>query len=327
MAKTGRKNIVVTGAAGFIGSHLCEELIKTGFRVTGIDNFNRFYSPAIKKRNIKDLNKSKDFRLVSGDILHKSVLSQAFRSKPRAVIHLAAMAGVRPSMENPELYQKVNVAGTMSMLEACRRYKVDHFIFGSSSSVYGNNSKVPFKEEDPAINPVSVYAATKRAGELLCHTYHSAYGTKITMLRFFTVFGPRQRPDLAIHKFARLMFEKKSIPFFGDGSMERDYTYIKDITDGVIRALKKPEGLRTFNLGSDHPVRLDNLVKAIEKATGRKAKIKKMAPPTGDVRRTWADLSKSKKGLGYRPSTTLEDGLSNFVEWLLQQPYMKKHRR
>jgi UDP-glucuronate 4-epimerase len=316
MTTKTKKTIIITGAAGFIGSHLSEDLIDLGWKVVGIDNFNNFYSPAIKRRNIKELQTKRAFKLIKGDIRNKKVLDQAFASKPDAVMHLAAMAGVRPSMEQPELYQKVNIEGTLGLLEACRKNKTDHFVFGSSSSVYGNSSRVPFKEDDPATDPISVYAATKRAGELLCNTYNSAYGMKITMLRFFTVFGPRQRPDLAIHKFARLMLANKPIPFFGDGSMERDYTYVKDITAGVIRSLSKPKGLRTFNLGSDRPVRLDKLVEAIENAVGCKARLKKMKPPTGDVRRTWSDLTHSNHYLGYKPTTSLEEGLSKFVDWL-----------
>jgi len=313
------KRVVVTGAAGFIGSHLCERLVAAGWRVTGIDNFNDFYSPASKRRNLAGLAGKRSFRLVRGDIRRAAVLERAFSSRPRVVIHLAAMAGVRPSMERPLLYQQVNVGGTLALLEAARRAPVRHFVFGSSSSVYGNSRRVPFSEDDPALEPVSVYAATKRAGELLCHTYHRAYGMPITMLRFFTVYGPRQRPDLAIHKFSRLMLAGKSIPFFGDGSMERDYTYVDDIVAGVLKALERPAGLRLFNLGSDRPVRLDELVRVLERTLGVRARLRRLRPPIGDVRRTWADLRRSRRQLGYRPATSLEEGLARFAEWLLRQ--------
>jgi len=320
MTRMKKKHAVVTGAAGFIGSHLCERLVGEGWTVTGLDNFNRFYPAAVKRRNLEGLGGNRRFRLIKGDVRNRKVLNQTLKIRPEVVIHLAAMAGVRPSMEKPALYQSVNVEGTLQLLDAARVHRVGHFVFGSSSSVYGDDSEVPFREDDPAIHPISVYAATKRAGELLCHTHHSAYGMDITCLRFFTVYGPRQRPDLAIHKFARLILAGKPIPFFGDGSMERDYTYVDDITAGVMRSLKAPGGLRTFNLGSDSPIRLDRLVAAIEKVLGRKAKLKRLPAPVGDVRRTWAHLGRSRKVLGYRPRTRLEDGLEKFVDWLKQQP-------
>jgi len=219
-------------------------------------------------------------------------------------------------MERPALYQSINVEGTVQVLEAARRRGIRHVVFGSSSSVYGDASRVPFREDDPAVQPISVYAATKRAGELLCHTYASAYGLPITMLRFFTVYGPRQRPDLAIHKFARLMLRGEPIPFFGDGSMQRDFTYVDDIVAGVLAALRRPAGLRLFNLGSDRPVRLDELIRALEQALGLSARLARRPVPVGDVSRTWADLTRARQELGYAPRTRLEDGLARFVRWL-----------
>jgi UDP-glucuronate 4-epimerase len=324
MGKNKKAAIVVTGAAGFIGSHLCERLTRDGHQVVGIDNFDRFYSAAIKRRNLLWLREQPSFRMVRGDICKPATLDEALAEGARAVIHLAALAGVRPSMERPLDYQRVNVGGTMAVLDACRRHAVEHLVFGSSSSVYGNQSRVPFREDDPATNPISVYAATKRGGELLCHCYADAYGMNITMLRFFTVYGPRQRPDLAIHKFARLILAGKPIPFFGDGSMERDFTYVEDTVAGVVSALEAPAGLRVFNLGSDRPVRLDHLVESIEQAVGATA-IREFKPaPVGDVSRTWADLTRSRQGLGYHPQVELDEGLERFVAWLRQQPGMRR---
>ncbi len=317
--QTASSKILVTGAAGFIGSTLCESLVHTGLQVTGLDNFHDFYDPTTKERNLKSLINKTNFKLIRGDICNPTDLIEAFRDRPDTVIHLAAMAGVRPSMQQPVAYQHNNVGGTLSILETCRQYSVQHVIFGSSSSVYGNSRRIPFCEDDPAICPLSVYAATKRSGELLCHTYHHAYGMNITMLRFFTVYGPRQRPDLAIHKFARLIIAGKSIPFFGDGSMQRDYTFIHDIVDGVRRAMHNPSGLRLFNLGSDNPIRLDELVDTIGRVLGKKVLLEKLPPPIGDVQRTWADLTKSRQELGYCPSTGLETGLEIFTSWLRQE--------
>jgi len=314
-----RAHVVVTGAAGFIGSHLCERLLVEGYRVTGLDNFNRFYSPAVKRRNLAGLLAAPRFGMLRGDIRAARDLDAALGGGATAIVHLAAMAGVRPSMERPALYQSVNVEGTVQVLEAARRNGVQHLVFGSSSSVYGDASRVPFREDDPAIRPISVYAATKRAGELLCHAYHAAYGLPITMLRFFTVYGPRQRPDLAIHKFARLILRGEPVPFFGDGSMQRDYTYVDDIVGGVLAALREPRGLRLFNLGSDRPVRLDELLGALERALGRSARLARRPVPVGDVKRTWAHLGRARRELGYAPRTRLEDGLARFARWLQEE--------
>jgi UDP-glucuronate 4-epimerase len=311
------KRICITGAAGCIGSHLTDRLLSRGFKVSGIDNFCDFYDPATKRKNLAAALANQRFALVEGDIRDPGIVSHSVAGCD-AVVHLAAMAGVRPSLKDPALYQDVNVGGTLQVLDACRLEGVKNVIFASSSSVYGNNRKVPFSESDPVDHPISVYAATKKAGELLCHTYHAVWGLDITCLRLFTVYGPRQRPDLAIHKFSRLILEGKPIPIFGDGSMERDHTHIDDILQGLQAAIDRNPGcgFRIINLGSDRPVRLDALVQAIETALGKEARIERQPVPQGDVRRTWADLTLARKLLGYQPRTTLEDGLAQFVDWL-----------
>ena len=311
--------ICITGAAGFIGSHLTERLLSRGLEVVGIDNFCDFYDPEVKRKNISTALGSKRFALIEGDIRDAETISDVIPGCD-TLVHLAAMAGVRPSLENPALYQDVNVGGPLRALQACREVGIKNVIFASSSSVYGNNRKVPFSESDPVDHPISVYAATKKAGELLCHTYHAVFGLDITCLRLFTVYGPRQRPDLAIHKFSRLILEGKPIPIFGDGSMERDHTCIDDILKGLEAAIDKNAGcgFRIINLGSDRPVRLDALVAAIEKSLGKKVVLDKQPVPLGDVRRTWADLTRARDLLGYQPRTSLEAGLRNFVEWLRQ---------
>jgi UDP-glucuronate 4-epimerase len=316
---TGNKNkkVLITGAAGCIGSHLTDRLLSRGCKVSGIDNFCDFYDPATKRKNLEAALSNDRFVLVEGDIRDPGIVRHTVAGCD-AVVHLAAMAGVRPSLKNPALYQDVNVGGTLQVLEACRLEGVNNVIFASSSSVYGNNRKVPFSESDPVDHPISVYAATKKSGELLAHTYHAVFGLDITCLRLFTVYGPRQRPDLAIHKFSRLILEGKPIPIFGDGSMERDHTYIDDILAGIEAAISRNpgRGFSVINLGSDHPVRLDALVAAIEKTLGKKAVLEKKPVPQGDVRRTWADLTRARELLGYEPKTGLEAGLENFVEWL-----------
>ena len=270
--------ILVTGGAGFIGSHLCEELLARGRRVVVLDNFNDFYDPAIKQDNVAALRKAAapgTLRILKGDLRSPADLARAFAAlgsaRSATVIHLAAMAGVRPSIENPLLYQEVNVTGTLRLLEACRTFGVGRLIFASSSSVYGNNDKIPFAESDPVDHPISPYAATKKAGELLCHNYHHLYGLAVVCLRFFTVYGPRQRPDLAIHKFARLLAEERPLPFFGDGSTRRDYTYISDTLQGITGALDLIEGTgapcwEIFNLGESETVDLASLVRLLGKA-------------------------------------------------------------
>jgi len=307
---------LVTGAAGFIGSHLCERLLADKWQIAGVDNFDDFYEPQVKRRNLEN----ERFELIEADIRDWEAMDRAFARPFDAIIHLAAKAGVRPSIEQPLLYADVNITGTMVLLEAATRYKAAKFIFGSSSSVYGNNKKVPFSEDDNVDFPISPYAATKKAGELICHTYHTLYGISITCLRFFTVYGPRQRPDLAIHKFARLIEAGESVPVYGDGTMMRDFTYIDDIINGTVAAVEKCEGFHIYNLGESRPISVNNLISEIEKALGKKAAKQYLPAQPGDVERTYADVSKAAKDLGYRPGTDLSEGLARFVEWLRAQP-------
>ena len=308
--------IAVTGGAGFIGSHLCTALRRRGDEVVAIDCFDEFYAPAIKRHNVRQLVEDAGFTLVEADIRDEEAMQRVFAGGLDAVVHLAARAGVRPSIEQPLLYQDVNVRGTNVLLEAARQHNVPRFVFASSSSVYGNNRKVPFSETDNVDDPISPYAATKKAGELLCHTYHHLYGTAISCLRFFTVYGPRQRPDLAIHKFARLIEAGEAIPVFGDGSMMRDFTYIDDIVDGVLRALDRCTAYHIYNLGNSNPVKLADLIQAIEKALGKSAVINRLPLQPGDVDRTYADLTRSAAELEFAPRTDLATGLANFVSWL-----------
>lgn len=308
--------IVVTGGAGFIGSHLCEALVRSVQDVTALDSFDEFYDPARKRENIKTLLSNSRFKLVEGDIRSPEDVRKAVGPDTDVIVHLAARAGVRPSIEQPLLYQDVNIRGTLVLLEAVHRTKGCKFIFGSSSSVYGNNAKVPFAESDNVDAPISPYAATKRAGELLCRTYHHLYGVPMTCLRFFTVYGPRQRPDLAIHKFARLIEAGKPIPVFGDGSMQRDYTYVDDIVHGVERAIERCAGFKTYNLGNSSPISLQELIAALEMALGRKAIIERMPLQPGDVSRTYADITLAAKDLDFAPQTDFRTGLARFVEWL-----------
>src|SRR5262245_24330889 len=256
--------VLVTGGAGFIGSHLTERLLADGRDVVILDNFDPFYEASLKKRNIESVLRNAGCRLITGDIRDGSAVGSAFDAAPiDAVIHLAARAGVRPSIEDPALYTSVNLDGTVELLEACRERGVSRFVFGSSSSVYGNNAKVPFAEDDPVDHPISPYAATKRAGELLAHTYHHLFGMSIACLRFFTVFGPRQRPDLAIRKFATLMAAGREIPVFGDGTTGRDYTYVDDIVEGIVRSLERARGFHIWNLGGSRPVVLNELIASL----------------------------------------------------------------
>jgi UDP-glucuronate 4-epimerase len=309
------KKILVTGAAGFIGSHLCERLISQGNIVTGLDNFDPFYSRKIKESNIAELQKSDKFKLIESDIRKPDLANGICKDGIDIIVHLAAKAGVRPSIEDPLGYADTNINGTMVMLEAAKKFNIKKFIFASSSSVYGNNKKVPFSETDNVDNPISPYAATKKAGELICYTYHKLYKIDISCLRFFTVYGPRQRPDLAIHKFAKLISAGKSIPVFGDGSMMRDFTYIDDILDGITSAIEKCSGYEIYNLGESRPVRLDNLIGEIEKALGKKAIIQRLPLQPGDVEKTFADVSKAKAMLGYNPNTEISMGLKKFSDW------------
>jgi len=309
---------LVTGAAGFIGSHLCERLLDEGLSVVGIDNFDDFYDPQIKRDNISNCLKNKDFQLIEADIRDRAAMDKA-AGGVEIIVHLAAKAGVRASIAEPLLYSDVNINGTMFLLEAANKHKVGKFIFASSSSVYGNNEKVPFSEDDNVDFPISPYAATKKACELICHTYHHLYGIDITCLRFFTVYGPRQRPDLAIHKFSKLIEQDKPIPVYGDGSMMRDFTYIDDIIEGTVAAMNNCEGFNIYNLGESRPITVNDLIAAIEKALGKKAIRKYIPLQPGDVNRTYADITKAARELGYNPSTPIPDGLAKFAAWLRQE--------
>jgi UDP-glucuronate 4-epimerase len=321
-------NVLVTGGAGFIGSHVAETLLRQGNNVAVVDNFDGFYPPAMKRRNLEEVGLCGNVTLFEADIRHHGALDHVFTGfRADLIIHLAARAGVRPSIEQPELYEQVNVAGTLNLLEAARRHQVKAFVFGSSSSVYGESSPAPFREDNYFLRPISPYAATKLAGESLCYTYYHLYRLNIACLRFFTVFGPRQRPDLAIHKFTSLIENCGDVPIFGDGSTGRDYTYVDDIVAGVLSAagwcMKRPTEAgryEIFNLGNSSPVRLTELVAAIEKATGKKARCKTLRAQPGDVPLTWADISKASSILNYRPSIQLEEGLSRFVEWFRKLP-------
>ena len=308
--------ILVTGAAGFIGSHVCEFFIAQGDEVVGIDNFDNFYSKEIKQSNLSKLLKKEKFHFYEVDIRDKARLNSIFSfRKIDTAIHLAAKAGVRPSIESIEEYYDVNVNGTVVLLECMRNNSVKKLVFASSSSVYGNNKKVPFSETDNVDNPISPYASTKKSAELLCHVYSHLYQFDITCLRFFTVFGPRQRPDLAIHKFTKLIDEKKPIPFYGDGSTARDYTYIADIVQGINCALKNIDGYKIYNLGESNVINLKDLVSLIEKVIGKKAIINQLPAQQGDVDITFANISKAKKEIGYNPKTDIESGIIKFVEW------------
>ena len=313
--------ILVTGGAGFIGSHLCERLLGEGKEVVCLDSFDNFYPRAVKLRNIEPLKGEERFHLYEGDIRDPAVLEDLFGHHVlEAVVHLAARAGVRPSLEMPRLYADVNVTGTATLLEHCRAFGVRHFVFGSSSSVYGNSDAVPFSEDAPAEQPVSPYAATKRAGELLAHAYHHVYGMDITCLRFFTVYGPRQRPEMAIHRFTRLIDQGEETPMFGDGSSSRDYTYVDDIVAGVLAAVGKPAGFQVFNLGRSETVTLRDLIGIIEKLLGKKARLAERAEERGDVRQTCADVTRARRILGYEPRVGIQEGIGRFVEWYRGQP-------
>ncbi|HLH53176.1 MAG TPA: SDR family NAD(P)-dependent oxidoreductase [Verrucomicrobiae bacterium] len=310
-------NFLVTGGAGFIGSHVCERLLNLGHSVYAFDELNAFYSVDLKRNNIRALQAlAKPFEFIQGDLADTTALDELFASaKVDQVIHLAARAGVRPSLEQPALYQKVNVEGTVNLLEAARRRGVKKFIIASSSSVYGVNSKVPFSEADPITSPISPYAASKLACEALGHVYHHVYGYDVVMLRFFTVYGPRQRPDLAIYKFARLILRGEPIPVFGDGSTARDYTYIDDTLDGILACTRREFGYQVYNLGESQTVKLNRLIELLETALGLKAVIKSLPLQPGDVPLTCADISKARAQLGYCPRIPIETGIPLFAEW------------
>lgn len=308
--------ILVTGGAGFIGSSVTDRLLARGDQVVCLDNFDEFYRPDIKRANIKDALANKDFKLVEGDIRDMSLLKKLFSDeKFDKVFHPAARAGVRPSIVDPMLYEDVNIKGTMNLLEMAREHKLKGFIFASSSSVYGSNKKVPFSETDNVDNPVSPYAATKKACELICYTYHHLYKLNITCLRFFTVYGPRQRPEMAIHKFTRLIDQGKPVPMFGDGSSKRDYTYIDDIVDGVLKSIDHNPPYEIYNIGESQTTELRELIALIEKNIGKKAVIESHPDQPGDVPITYADITKAVKELGYDPRTKVEQGVAKFVDW------------
>jgi UDP-glucuronate 4-epimerase len=312
------RSILVTGGAGFIGSHLVDHLLSEGdWQVSAIDDFNDFYDPAIKLANVGRHEKSPNYRLFETDIRDKKALTGIFDEHTFAcIVHLAARAGVRPSLKQPLLYAETNINGTINLLDLARQHGIKQVVFGSSSSVYGINAKVPFSEDDPIRQPISPYAATKAAGELLCHTYSYLYGLRSVCLRFFTVYGPRQRPDLAIHKFARLMSEGKPIPVFGDGTTRRDYTFINDIIAGVRAAIDyEKSDYEVINLGESRTVELRELIALLEKELGTTAKIDRQPLQPGDVPQTFADITKAQKLLGYNPQTRIEEGLHRFVEW------------
>ena len=312
------RNILVTGGAGFIGSHLVERLLaEGGWRVHVVDDFNDFYSPAMKRDNVRPFMGRDDFRLVEADIRDRAALERVFgEDRFDCIVHLAARAGVRPSLSEPVLYTETNITGTVHLLELARAGEVPQFVFGSSSSVYGEQAKVPFSEEDPIRRPISPYAATKAAGELLCHTYTHLYGLRSICLRFFTVYGARQRPDLAIHKFARLISEGRPIPVFGDGLTRRDYTFVDDIIGGVRAAMDySASDYEVINLGESRTVELRELIALLEKELGQQAVIDRQPLQPGDVPQTFADITKARRLLGYSPQTDIEEGIRRFVEW------------
>jgi len=310
-------NFLVTGGAGFIGSHVCERLLAEGHSVWAFDDLNDFYDPQIKRGNLRDIQSlAKPFEFIHGDLTDRAALEDLFSSvKFDQVVHLAARAGVRPSLAEPALYQRVNVEGTVNILEAARRNGVKKITIASSSSVYGVNAKVPFSESDPIFSAISPYAASKLACEALGHVYHHVYGFDVAMLRFFTVYGPRQRPDLAIYKFARLISAGKPIPVFGDGSTARDYTFITDILEGVMACTRKEFGFEVFNLGESQTVTLSQLIELLEKALGQKAVIDRLPSQPGDVPITFADISKARAGLDYHPRVKIAEGIPLFVDW------------
>lgn len=311
---------LVTGGAGFIGSHLVERLLDEGHRVICLDNFDDFYDPALKRGNLRRALQESRFRLIEGDLRDAGLLEKIFQEEEiENIVHLAARPGVRPSIQNPLLYADVNIRGTMNLLEACQKHGVRRFIFASSSSVYGNNPKVPFAEEDPVDNPISPYAATKKAGELICHTYHHLYGLDIACLRYFTVYGPRQRPEMAIHQFIRLIDQGKKVFFFGDGNSRRDYTYIDDAIEGTMGALARDHGYEIYNIGESRTTSLSELIQLIEEQMGKRTRIEYLPAQPGDVERTYADIRKAQRLLGYRPRTDIRDGLTRFIRWYLEE--------
>ncbi len=326
------KAVLVTGGAGFIGSHLIEKLIEKKYFVLCLDNFNNYYDPKLKEENISGVIGNPNFKLIRGDILDVDLLHKIFSGNleisshknrepdtqylsPSIIVHLAAMAGVRPSIVNPSIYVDVDVKGTVNLLETAKEYNVEQFVFASSSSVYGINNKTPFSEDDPVELQISPYATAKRAAELFCRTYNNLYGIPMTILRFFTVYGERQRPDMAIRTFIKLILEDEPIPMFGDGTSLRDYTYISDCIDCILSSLEIPFNFDIINIGSGRTITLKNMIDILEKVSGKKLKIKELDSQMGDVPTTFADISKAKRLLSYSPSVTIEEGIRRFFEW------------
>lgn len=308
--------ILVTGGAGFIGSHVVERFLERGHAVSVLDDLDDYYDPAIKRANLAAAQTHPRFQMVLGDIRDAAAVDATMSAaKPDLLVHLAARAGVRPSIQLPVLYQEVNVGGTQILLEAARKHAVKKILFASSSSVYGDDSRVPFREDDPVSHPVSPYAATKRSGELLGYTYWHLYGIAFWCLRFFTVYGPRQRPEMAIHRFTRLIDEGQEVPQFGAGDSVRDYTWIDDIVDGVERAADRIEGYEILNLGGSKTTSLTNLIARIADALGKPARVKMLPFQDGDVRATYADISRAAQRIGYAPSCAIETGIPRFVAW------------
>jgi len=313
--------ILITGCAGFIGSHTTQALLNRGYNVIGIDNLNDYYNPAWKQENLDNLKYENNFTFNRVDITDQEELEKIFKEQQeknqpiQKIVHLAARAGVRPSIEQPFLYQKVNTKGTLNLLELAREFNVEQFVFASTSAIYGEQQKIPFAEDDPVNKPVSPYAATKKAAELLCYTYSHLYQIKTTCLRFFTVYGPAGRPDMAPYLFTKALLNNQPINKFGDGSTQRDYTYIDDIVSGVCAAVENPFEYEIINLGNNQPVSLNEFIKILEELTKKKAVINLLPLQPGDVPRTYADISKAQKLLGYQPATSFKDGLKKFVDW------------
>lgn len=315
------KKILVTGAAGFIGSHLVERLVERGDRVMGIDSFDPYYDPAVKRGNIAGLIGNPAFHLEEIDICDRRALLAAVRAfEPGVVVHLAARAGVRPSLENPAAYYQTNVIGSQHVIDACIECAPSHLVFASSSSVYGGLVETPFAESLDVSKPVSPYAATKRMNELMAHVYRCTHGLNVTLLRFFTVYGPRQRPDMAIHKFVRLAEEGKPLPFYGDGATRRDYTYIDDIVDGVVKAVDTPLPYAILNLGEQTTTSLSELIELIAKHTGKNIVLDRQPMQPGDVAVTYADIAQARALLGYAPRFTMDEGIARFVHWYRNRP-------